>query len=118
MNRERIDTLEEAYLEEHPGSAGTVEPFVFDDPSVLENNEGGFPLPITTDLLLSEKWEETEQTWFVSTSGFGKDNEPALTADVFRRELVKYLREHPDHGFGLSSVGQFQVYVTAYRRVA
>ncbi len=109
--------LEEEYLEDHPGTAGTVEPFVYDD--VEDIGQGQFPFPLTTDLLLSDEWEEVpdQDRWFIDSSGFGSESEPALTIPTFRRELAAYVREHPDHGFGLDGVGQFQVYVRAYRRV-
>jgi hypothetical protein len=94
-----------------------VEPFVFDDPTVLENGEGGFPFPDMTDQSLSEGWESTGKTWFVDSSGFGREDESALTAGTFRKQLIEYLQEHPDHGLGLSGIGQFQVYVSAYRKV-
>jgi len=117
MNRERIAQLEDEYLDEHPGTAGTVEPYVYDDLDGLETDEGPFPFPIITNVLLSDEWEPTDQTWFVDSSGFASAGEPALPQDRFRKKLIAYVREHPDHGFGLSGVGQFQVYVTAYRRV-
>lgn len=119
MNRERIQQLGEEYMAEHPGTAGTVEPFIFDAQTEadLEDGEGGFPFPIMTDLLLSNNWEPTEQKWFVDSSGFGRDDEPALTMDDFRQQLLEYIQQHPNHGFALSGVGQFQTYVTAYRRV-
>ena len=116
MNRERTAELEESYLAEH--LPGTVEPFVFDEQSIEELKQGGtFPFPVITDALLSDEWEETDELWFVDSSGFGSPDEPALTAGAFRKRIIKYVREHPDHGFGLSGVGQFQVYVSAYRRI-
>ena len=115
MNRERIANLERDYLEDHPGTAGTVEPFVFNNPD--EPKEGTFPFPIITDNLLSEDWEPADEFWFVDSSGFGQEGEPALTMEEFRAELMEYVQQHPDHGFGLSGVGQFQVYVSAYRRI-
>lgn len=119
MNRERIATLEKEYLEEHPGCAGTVVPYVYYDLDELnpERAADGFPFPIITDVLLAGDWEPTDQTWFVDSSGFGRAGEPALTVDQFRRELIDYVYQNPEHGFGLSGVGPFQVYVTAYRRV-
>lgn len=113
MNRERIAELEADYLEDHP--PGLVEPFVFDDPTNLESSQGRFPFPIITEPLLIDGWERTEKEWFVDSSGFGDDKEPALTVDQFRTELLAYVREHPDHGFGITGVGQFQVYVSAFR---
>lgn len=117
MNRERIARLEKEYLDEHPGTAGTVEPFVFATPAALEAERGRFPFPVITEVLLSDEWEATDKTWFVDSSGFGSAGEPALTIDQFRKQLVEYVQENFTHGFGLSGVGQFQVYVTAYRPV-
>jgi hypothetical protein len=105
MSRKQIQQLEE-----------TVEPFVFEDTDGLENGMGPFPFPIMADVLLSEDWEETEQEWFVDTSGFGRDDESALTMKAFREQLIAYIREHLDHGFALTGVGQFQAYVTAFRK--
>ena len=115
MNRERIAELEEKYLDEHPGTAGTVEPYVYNDPAISVG-PGRFPFPIITEHLLSDDWEPTEQNWFVDSSGFGQRNERALTLDDFRAQLIEYIRKHPDHGFALSGAGQFQVCVTAYRK--
>lgn len=116
MNRERSGQLEAEYLEDHPGTAGTVEPFVYDDPADDEPMDIS-GIPLTTDLLLSDEWEETDEPWFVDSSGFGREGEPALTMEAFQQELREYVRENPEHGFGISSVGQFQLYVSAYRRV-
>ena len=116
MNQERGQALEEAYLAEHPGTAGTVEPYVYDDLDDVREQEG-FPFPVVTNILLSEDWEPTDQTWFVDSSGFGQSGEPALNIETFRKMLYAYLLEHPDHGLGLSGVGDFQVYVTAYQRI-
>lgn len=115
MNRERIATLENEYLEEHPGTAGTVKPYVPENPEDFRS-ASDLPFPVLTDMLLSEEWEETDQTWFVDSSGFGSEGEAALTMKQFRKALVAYALEHPEHGYGLSGVGQFQVHVTAYRR--
>ncbi len=116
MNRERSQVLEEEYLEDHPGTAGTVEPFVYDDPPEDEIMDISV-IPLTTDLLLSDEWEEADEPWFIDSSGFGCEGEPALTVEAFQRELREYVRENPEHGFGISGVGQFQLYVSAYRRV-
>ena len=116
MNRERIAQLEDEYLEKHPGTAGTVEPYVPESPEDFRS-ASGHAFPIITDMLLSDEWEETDQSWFVDSSGFRQAGESALTMEQFREALVAYAQEHPEHGYGLSGVGQFQVYVSAYRRV-
>ena len=100
----------------HRPEVETVEPFVFDSPADVKTGRN-FPIPDLTELPLSDRWEETDQKWFVDSSGLGRDDEPALTADQFRAELLEYVQQHPGHGFGLSGTGQFQVYVSAYRRV-
>ena len=98
---------------------GSIEPYVFADLTGLESGEGDFPFPDLTDYLALDgsRWEQAEGEWFVDISGFGRTDEPALTMDQFRSELLAYVREHPDHGFGLSGIGQFQAYVSAYKRV-
>ncbi len=117
MTRERIGQMAADILEEHPEKAGAVEPYVFDDPSEIVH-ESTLPFPIITDELLSDQWEEVNQDpWFVDSSGFGKASEPAITIEQFREQLLEYVREHPDHGFGLSGVGPFQVHVSAYQRI-
>ena len=116
MKRERSQILEEEYLEDHPGTAGTVEPFVYDDPSEDEIMDIS-GIPLTSDLLLSDEWEEAGESWFVDSSGFGQEDEPALTVEQFQRKLREYVRENPEHGFGISGVGQCQLYVSAYRGV-
>ncbi|MCK5608621.1 hypothetical protein KAR91_42455 [Candidatus Pacearchaeota archaeon] len=119
MNRERSQVLEEEYLEGHPGTAGTVKPFVYDETSIdgIMVADAAFPFPLTSDLLLSDEWEEAGESWFVDSSGRGGDGEPALAVETFRRKLAAYVREHPDHGFGISGVGQFQLYVSAYKQI-
>jgi hypothetical protein len=62
-------------------------------------------------------WEQTEQSWFCDSSGFGRDDEPALSLPRFKEELKVYFRENPDHGIAITQQGQFQVYVHAYRRI-
>ena len=116
MNQERIQELEERYLKEHPGTANTVVPFVYrslDDVAKIEQ----FPFPVATELMLSEKWEYAEKNWFVDSWG-GDESGPALSSDAFRRELAAYVAVNPKHGFVISGVGQFQVYVQACRRIS
>lgn len=46
----------------------------------------------------------------VDKSGFGADDEPALTADRFRDEWVR-----PGYGYGIIEEGQFQVVIAEYQ---
>jgi len=120
MDRERGAQLEDKYLAEHLGVEEIVEPFVFGTEEVagLETGEGNFPFPSLIDCTLSPDWEPTDKSWFVDSSGFGQVGELALTVDQFREQLLAYLRVHPDHGFALTGIGQFQVYVGAFRKIA
>ena len=118
MNRERIAELEDAYIMNNPHIVHTVEPYIFDDPEDVLNHDNKMPFPVITDLLLDDNWQETDNEWFVDSSGCGSHSEPALTIPRFRRILYQYIQAHPDHGFGLSGVGQFQVYVRAYKRIS
>lgn len=63
-------------------------------------------------------WEKTESTWFIDKSGVGLESEPALTWTQFRRKLADYVAENPGHGFGIVEEGEFQLYVSAFRRMA
>ncbi len=51
--------------------------------------------------------------FFVDSSGFGSENEPALTANQFLKQLQELIdKSHGDNLYScLSGVGQFQVYV-------
>ena len=62
-------------------------------------------------------WRKTGQTWFVDKTGHGMDWEPALTWRQFRQRLAGYLLRHPSHGFAITEEGEFQVVVSAFRRV-
>ena len=75
-----------------------------------------FPIP---DLghLEPNGWERTDATWFVDKTGHGHEWEPALTIEQFKRELRKYVADHPGHGFAIVEEGEFQVYVAAFRPV-
>jgi hypothetical protein len=62
-------------------------------------------------------WERTDALWFVDKTGYGHDGEAALTVEQFKRELRHYVHENPGHGFAITEEGEFQVYVSAFRRV-
>ena len=64
-------------------------------------------------------WERVEDAvWFVDSSGWGRNDEPALSVEQLKNELRQYVADNPDHGFGIIEAGQFQCYVAAYRPVA
>ena len=56
-----------------------------------------------------DRWELTE-TYFVDSSGFGQEGEPALTLEQFIVRMV------PGKGYATIEHGQFQVYVGEFER--
>lgn len=61
-------------------------------------------------------WEPVDDaTWFVDSSGWGRNDEPALSVEQFKAELRQYVAENPDHGFAIVEYGQFQCYVGAFK---
>lgn len=58
-------------------------------------------------------WTEIDSA-FVDSSGFGQDDEPALSASQFKHWLAAQLAAHPGVGFAVTAAGEFQVYVAAF----
>jgi hypothetical protein len=58
------------------------------------------------------------ETFFVDSSGFGRDDEPALTYPVFVRKIEALMKKHEPYPLFavLSGVGQFQVYYSVFIR--
>lgn len=77
---------------------------------LAEGNHPRFPFPFIGDHQ-PEGWEPTGEEYFVDTSGMGRSDEPALTAE----QLVARLTV--GRGYALTQVGQFQAYLAEYRRV-
>jgi len=88
-------------------------PFV---PAGPEAVEGWPPFPSLGDYD-PPGWERTEESWFVDKTGWGRNDEPALTLEQLKRQLQEYIVVNPGHGFGITEEGQFQLYVTAFRPV-
>ncbi len=84
-------------------------------PSSVKEIENYPPVPFD-DLqdFESTEWEDTEESWFVDSSGFGGEGELALTFNQFKLALQTYHKANPLHGFGITGVGQFQVYISAF----
>jgi hypothetical protein len=55
-------------------------------------------------------WEISE-TYFVDSSGFGAENEPALTFGQFLQKVKA------GRGYAIKDIGQFQVYINEYVKV-
>ena len=64
-----------------------------------------------------EDFQEVE-TLFCDSSGFGGPNEPALTKAQVEVKVSELLKEHGQLYGGLTGIGQFQVYVTLYKKTA
>jgi hypothetical protein len=66
---------------------------------------------------LAEGFEELAE-YFVDSSGFGSPGELALTQGQFLEQAEALIAEHGGAYFCITSAGQFQVYVGAYRRTS
>lgn len=55
---------------------------------------------------------ELTETFFVDNSGFGSDSEPALTFNSFLNKVKA------GYFYGISGQGQFQVYISEFKRIA
>ncbi len=69
-----------------------------------------------TGVDLPDEYEEVD-TLFCDSSGFGSPNEPALTKDQAEQAVDDLIEQHGTLYAGLTGIGQFQVYVTLYKRV-
>lgn len=73
-----------------------------------------FPFPFIGSYV-PDGWEKVEE-WFCDSSGFGTDDEPALSVRRFKEVLKAYIRENPGHGFAVVEAGEFQVYVASFKK--
>lgn len=71
-------------------------------------DEGVFKMPFL-GCYKPEGWEVLNK-YFVDSSGFGQEGEPALTVKRFLSKVVK------GRGYSLESAGQFQVNVNEFER--
>ena len=53
---------------------------------------------------------------FVDSSGFGSEMEPALTVNQLNSRLVNLYQEHGEFAAAITTVGQFQIYISIYKR--
>lgn len=56
--------------------------------------------------------------FFVDSSGFGAEDELALTVDQFNRELKQFITKHGKATAKITGAGQFQVYVGLFSKGA
>lgn len=84
----------------------------------LWNGKRGFPFPHLGDHQPAG-WTDTGESYFVDSSGLGRDDEPALTWEQFNRRLIAEVVQSPRRlGLGITEVGQFQLYVSIFERDA
>lgn len=74
---------------------------------------GSFPFPFIGDYIprgwkVAEDEDGAVKSYFVDSSGFGQDDEPASSLTQFLDKLVA------GHGYAVTEAGQFQVYVTEF----
>lgn len=89
-----------------------LEPYVFSAFDLKNLADGDlYPLRRIPNLgdWTPDGWTEVER-YFVDKSGFGRDGEPALTAQKFAKRIK------PGLGFGIVEEGQFQIYIAAFAR--
>lgn len=85
-----------------------VEPFVIESQKQIDSFEG-FPFPHIGDYRPKD-WELIDN-YFVDSSGFGAENESALSVRQFLDKLKV------GYGYAIIEAGQFQVYVGEFKRV-
>jgi hypothetical protein len=73
-----------------------------------DGDEGVFKMPFL-GVYLPKGWESIA-VHFVDSSGWGSENEPALTVKKFLKLVKK------GNGYSLRSAGQFQVYVNEFKK--
>lgn len=61
-------------------------------------------------------WKKVEEL-FCDASGFGSENEPALTVRALKTKMLEYLDKPGTYGYGILEYGQFQAYVDIYKKV-
>lgn len=82
----------------------------------LWNGKRGYPFPSLGDHQ-PEGWTDTGESYFVDSSGLGRDYEPALTWPQFNKRIIEDVVRSPRRlGLGITEVGQFQLYVSVFER--
>lgn len=69
------------------------------------------------DMVVMDGYEEID-TLFCDSSGFGSTGERALTKKQAIDKVSEMMAEHGEMYAGVTGIGQFQVYVTLYRKTA
>jgi len=67
--------------------------------------------------IATDEFEEVD-TFFCDSSGFGSSSERAMTEQQATDATNELLEEHGELFAGITGIGQFQVYVTLYKRAS
>ena len=90
------------------------------EPLILEKQdieEGHYMFPYLGDYTpLGWRLCKRPEPLFCDTSGMGAPAERALTVSELRLRLKKLRRQNPNYGYGILSVGPFQLYLGIYLR--
>lgn len=74
-----------------------------------------FPVPHLGEACVDFDEEHTRlETLFVDSSGFGSEDEPALSMGQFKEALQALMEEHGPLLLAIEDQGQFQVYVAVW----
>jgi hypothetical protein len=86
-------------------------PFIMEQEDLDETGRVLRHIPFLGNYL--PKGFEKVDEYFVDSSGFGKEGEPALT---FRQFCAKVRQNGSGYGYGITEAGQFQVYIGVYSK--
>ena len=74
-----------------------------------------YPIPNLSEKGVADGYEVVERL-MVDHSGFGTENEPAMTQAAFVQRLKGDIRDGKKYGYAITDVGQFQLYVTVFTK--
>lgn len=90
------------------------QPYVPYDAAEVEGWDS-FPFAFVGDYV-PRGWKLVD-TWFCDSSGFGADDEPALSVSQLKEKILVKLDEKETFGYAITQAGQFQVYVGVYQKL-
>ncbi len=57
-------------------------------------------------------------TWFCDSSGFGSDDEPALSVRQLKTKLIEHVECTKQYGYAIVEAGQFQVHIGVFEKIS
>ncbi len=112
MNLSAIQALSDEAAE--AAAAENLTPYVYWNTDEVDN-QTQFPFPFIGSYK-PEGWVEIDRH-FVDSSGFGQDDEWALSESQFINLIRTRVEDHPGVGWAVVEAGQFQVYVGEFDQV-